>query len=96
MDHRDDDIFDDNFDEQGNDREEQGRSFLNIRFSVCDVFSSNTKSTSGIYCVFFVDYQKEICSESRVTLYMRQALDGEAQKPGWASFPCGDQTAGGQ
>ena len=45
---------------------------------------------------FFVDYQKEICSESRVTLYMRQALDGEAQKPGWSSFPCGDQTVGGQ
>ena len=49
--HRDDDVFDDHFDEQGNDREEQGRSFLNIRFSVCGVFSSNTRSTSGIYCV---------------------------------------------
>ena len=45
---------------------------------------------------FFVDYQKEICSESRVTLYMRLALDREAQNPGWSSFPCGDQTAGGQ
>ena len=60
VEHRDDDVFDDHFDEQCYDREEQARSFLNIKFLVCDVFSSNTKSTSGIYSVFFVDYQKEI------------------------------------
>ena len=53
MDHRDDDVFDDHFDEQGNDREEQARSFLNIKFSVCDDFSLNTKSTSGTYCAFY-------------------------------------------
>ena len=43
MDHRDDDVFDDQFDEQGKDREKQARSFLNIKFLVCDVYSSNTK-----------------------------------------------------